>query len=188
MQHSARAGERRSAGPSAASAACSTGAAGPIDHLALVPGATAPSRLGRAVVGGELIRLEIGTVSREREETDLLGVTVHPVSDLCGPVHGVFVRDEEAGPTGVPEQPPREREEHRCREPLGDELFLRGGFIATTLEAGSRGGASLLPCNTVRRPPAGTSSRLARGFAPMRQRRSLAVGWSQGGPASRITG
>src|SRR5579875_3759686 len=162
MQHSARAGERRSAGPSAASAACSTGAAGPIDHLALVPGATAPSRLGRAVVGGELIRLEIGTVSREREETDLLGVTVHPVSDLCGPVHGVFVRDEEAGPTGVPEEPPREREEHRCREPLGDELFLRGGFIATTLEAGSRGGASLLPCNTVRIPPSGMVATVRR--------------------------
>jgi uncharacterized ParB-like nuclease family protein len=66
-----------------------------VDHLALMPGATTPSRVGRDVVGEKLIRIEIGTISGEIEEADLLGVTVHPVSDLRGPVHGVFVHDQE---------------------------------------------------------------------------------------------
>src|SRR5579875_1713046 len=146
----ARAGERNSAGPSAASAACSQIPPDRVDHLALMPGATTPYRVGRDVMVGKLIRIEIGTISREREEADLLGVTVHPVSDLRGPVHGVFVHDQEDSPPGVPEEPPQKREEHRGCETLSDH---HKGQLSPVRDRRDQGAPTPAPCPGDRRSP-----------------------------------
>ena len=87
-----------------------------LQHLRLIVGTLPTHRIGLDVLIKKFVRIQLRTVPRQVEQSELLAVPMDPAFDPFGTMHRMTIHNQKDFPPVLFDQPPKKVDHHRCGE------------------------------------------------------------------------